>query len=83
MLAERVQGLGAGFPQSSLRQDVVLFIRYLLEMHPDLVLEVQSKRGASPLLSPPSYVTLLPSGGQGHGWHLQLAQLQCDHLKGR
>ena len=51
MLAERVQGLGAGFPQSSLQQYVLLFVRYLLELHPDLVLEVQSK--GEPLLCSP------------------------------
>ena len=50
MLAEGLQVLGAGFRQSSLQQDVLLFVRYLLEMHPDLVLEAQSK--GEPLCCP-------------------------------
>lgn len=62
MLAERVQGLGAGFPQSSLQQDVLLFVRYLLETHPDLVLEVQSK--SEPLLCCP-HLPMGPCSPQG------------------
>lgn len=51
VLAEGVQVLGAGFPQPSLQQEVLLFARYLLGTHPDLVLEAQSK--AEPLLCCP------------------------------
>lgn len=82
MLAEGVQVLGMAFPGSSLQQDVLLFVRYLLETLPNLVLEAPSKgEPLPPLLSPPSYGT--SSGGWGGGWHPWLAQLQCDHLKGR
>ena len=51
VLAEGVQVLGTGFPQSSLQQDVLLFVRYLLEMHPNLMPEAQSD--GEPLLCHP------------------------------
>lgn len=72
--------LGVGFPQPSWQQDLLLFVRYILEIHPDLVLDVKNEE--EPLLCCLPHLPCSP-WGQGHGWHPWLAQLQCDHPKGK